>query len=359
MKWRYMMNHIKKVALASVVCMALIGCGDSYSSSKADEKAELKVLKRNASFLTDTQGMSLYTFDDDALNKSNCDTACQEKWPLFTGVGVADTDLTTPEGDQLAYRQHPLYYFVKDKVEGDVLGNNVKDVWHLVHAKEAPADTQVALSTTIIKQTFLTDKDGRALYTFDVDTKDMSNCYDATPTIGEGCETTWPVFYSGDLGILPTGITNTDFAVIDRNTTKAKQGEPLQQVTFKGQPLYYFKGDDKETGSVKGDWIKGVWHLVEIAAEKVDMSAETTTGGSVEAGKTRFTGCVTCHGDDGLSKAFGVSIKIGELDDATKVETLLNYMKDDGTGKNSEMVGIAKGLSEDEIKNLSAYIGTL
>ena len=343
------MNHVTKIAIASVACMAFIGCGDSYSGSKSDNKAELKVLKRNASFLTDTQGMSLYTFDKDALNKSNCDAACQEIWPLFTGVGTPDTDLTTPENDQLAYRKHPLYYFNKDKVEGDVLGNNVKDVWHLVHAKTAPSDTQVALSTTIIKQTFLTDKDGRALYTFDKDTKDVSNCYDDTPTSNSGCESTWPVFYSADLGKLPTGTSAADFGVIDRDTARAKQGEPVKQVTFKGQPLYYFIKDNKEAGSVKGDWVKGVWHLVEA----------TATGGSVEAGKTRFAGCASCHGEDGLTKAFGESIKIGELDDASKVEALLNYMKDDGAGKNSTMVGIAKGLSEDEIKNLSAYIGTL
>lgn len=107
------MKHIREIAIASVACMMLIGCGDSYSDSKADNKAELKVLKRNASFLTDVQGMSLYTFDKDALNKSNCDAECQKIWPLFTGVGTADTDLTTPENDQLAYRKHPLYTFLK------------------------------------------------------------------------------------------------------------------------------------------------------------------------------------------------------------------------------------------------------
>ncbi len=352
------MKYITKVAMASVACMALIGCGDSYSGSKKDNKAELKVLNRNANFLTDSQGMSLYTFDKDALNKSNCDVECHKIWPLFIGTGDG-TDLTTPQSDQLAYRKHPLYYFVKDKKQGDVLGNNVKNVWHVVHAKSAPMDTQVALSTTIIKQTFLTDKDGRALYTFDKDSKDVSNCYDTTPTSGTGCESTWPVFYSDDLGKLPTGTSASDFGVIDRDATKAKAGESLKQVTYKGAPLYYFTPDNKEAGSVKGDWVKGVWHLVEMAATKVDMSASTTTGGSVAAGKTRFTGCASCHGMDGLTKAFGISIKIGELDDAAKVETLLKFMKNDGTGKNSTMVGIAKNLSEDEIQNLSAYIGTL
>ena len=351
------MNNLTKLTLSCVACMAFIGCGDSYSGSKESNKAELKVLNRNASFLTSAEGMSLYTFDKDALNKSNCDADCQQKWPLFTGTGTEGSDLTTPENDQLAYRKHPLYFFFKDQQEGDVLGNGVKDVWHLVHVKAAPSDTQVALSSTLIKQTFLSDKDGRALYVFDKDTKDVSNCYDTTPTSGMGCESTWPVFYRADLGRLPTGVSASDFGIIDRNASKAKVGEPLQQVTFKGKPLYYFTPDNKEAGSVKGDWVKGVWHLVQTAASKVEMN--TTTQASADAGKTRFAGCATCHGADGLTKAFGISIKIGELDDAAKVETLLNYMKNDGTGKNSTMVGIAKNLSDEEIKNLSAYIGTL
>lgn len=352
------MNHITKTTLVTVACMAFIGCGDSYSDNKKAAKAELKVLDRNARFLTDTQGLSLYTFDKDALNKSNCDAECQKIWPLFTGVGVDGSDLTTPENDQLAYKKHPLYYFKKDKIEGDVLGNNIKNVWHLVHTKTVPMSTQVALSSTIIKQSFLTDKDGRALYTFDKDEKDVSNCYDATPTEGTGCESTWPVFYSEDLGNLPSGTSSDDFGVIQRDVTRAKKGESLKQVSFKGQPLYYFTPDNKEAGSIKGDWVKGVWHLVETAASKVDMSTGTTSDNSVQAGKTRFVGCATCHGEDGLNKAFGISIKIGELD-ASSAESKLNYMKNDGTGKNSTMVGIAKNLSEDEIKNLSAYIGTL
>jgi predicted lipoprotein with Yx(FWY)xxD motif len=360
----YMMNYIKKVALASVACMALIGCGDSYSGSKADDKVELKVLKRNASFLTDTQGMSLYTFDKDVLNKSNCDAECQKIWPLFTGTGGAEgSDLTTPENDHINYRKHQLYYFVKDKVEADVLGNNVKNVWHLVHAKEAPADTQVTLSTTIIKQTYLTDKDGMALYTFDKDSANVSVCTGKKDTKPLGsCEARWPIFYAADLGVLPAGTKASDFGTIDRpaDTLKDADGKALatKQTTYKGLPLYYWFKDSK-AGDTSGDWVSGVWHLVETAAEKVDMSAGATTGESIEVGKTRFTGCATCHGADGLTKAFGTSIKIGELDDATKVETLLNYMKDDGAGKNPTMVGIAKGLSEDEIKNLSAYIGTL
>ncbi len=359
------MKNITNIVLASVACLALAGCGDSYKSSQGEKVAAatgaLKVLNRNAAFLTDSDGMSLYTFDKDGLNSSNCDAECQKKWPLFTGIDTGSADINVLDTmDQLAYRKHPLYYFAADQIPGDILGNNVKNVWHLVYSPVGTTDTQTALSETLMKQTYLTDKEGRALYVFDKDQPNVSNCYDTTPASGKGCESVWPVFYSADLGKLPAGTTAEDFGVIQRDVARAKKGEPTMQVTFKGKPLYYFTPDNKQAGSIKGDRVKGVWHLVEIdAAKVVDTQNTQVPASDLEAGKQRFQSCATCHGKDGLSKAFGISIKIGELDDAARVEALLRYMKDDGQGKNATMVGIAKGLSEKEIKNLSAYIGTL
>lgn len=281
------MKNLTKITLASVATLALIGCGDSYNDNNNPTtqptvvtEAQLKASNRNAKYLTDTDGMSLYTFDNDTLNKSNCLVgACQDTWPLFVGVDNNDSDIkAVPESEgHLAYRKHPLYYFANDIEVGDVNGNNINEVWHLVHAQTAPADTQVKLSETNIKQTFLTNKDQRALYTFDKDEKGVSNCYDSTPTSGEGCESTWPVFYRADLGTLPTGTSEADFGVIDRNTTRAKEGEPTQQVTYKGSPLYYFTPDNKEALSTKGDWVQGVWHLAEISSEGIPAVPEPKT----------------------------------------------------------------------------------
>lgn len=299
------MKMVKKIAMVSIATLMIVGCGDTYNDvqepvtqepvvqdggqagGQVDSTSQLKASNRNAKFLVDTQGMSLYTFDMDTLNVSNCPVGpCQDTWPLFVGIDNNDSDLKAVPGSEghLAYRQHPLYYFVNDKVVGDVLGNDVNDVWHLVHAQTAPADTQVKLSDTLIKQTFLTDKDQRALYTFDRDTENVSNCYDSTPTSGTGCESVWPVFYSADLGTLPAGTVAADFGVIDRNASRAKVGEPLQQVTYKGKPLYYYTPDNKEALSTRGDWVQGVWHLIELDAEKVVVPLDTS------AGKTIFEG---------------------------------------------------------------------
>ena len=356
------MKIVTKIVMASVASLALIGCGDSYNDN---EEGELRGSNRNATFLVDTDAMSLYTFDKDILNKSNCDAECQKIWPLFEGGNSGSEDIKVLAGtDQLSYRKHPLYYFVKDKAPGDILGNNVKDVWHLVHAPAGSTDSQTALSETVIKQTFLTDKNQRALYTFDKDTNGVSNCYDSTPTSGTGCESTWPVFYSGDLGGLPEGTSAADFSILNRDATKAKQGGSTQQIAYKGKPLYYFTPDNKEALSTKGDWVKGVWHLVELNAQKIGGETTTTptTGdtpiNNTDAGKQIFNNCASCHQADGLGTPGG-AIKIGEVGNAQTIENLLNFMKNDGKGKNSTMVSIAQGLSEQKIKDVSAYIATL
>jgi len=364
------MKILTSITMASIATLVLVGCSDSYNDNNDNsnvnaevvnaqapiaEEAQLKASNRNANFLVDTDGMSLYTFDKDGLNMSNCvPGACQDTWPLFVGIDNNDSDIKALPGSQghLAYRKHPLYFFINDLNVGDVNGNNVKDVWHLVHAQAAPADGQVKLSETHIKQTFLTDKDQRALYTFDKGEIGVSTCYDSTPTSGTGCESIWPVFYSADLGTLPTGVNSSDFTVIDRNTTISKEGEPTQQVAYKGKALYYFTPDNKEALSTKGDWVKGVWHLVELNASKVEVPLDTSAGEAI------FANCASCHREDGLGTPGG-GIKIGEVGNTQVIEDLLNFMNTDGTGKNSTMVAIAKDLSEEQIKDVSAYIATL
>jgi len=363
------MKNFSNITLACLSTLALIGCGDSYNDKNKNDKneassAQLKTLEREVSFLVDTNKMSLYTFDKDALNKSNCDANCRKIWPLFTGANTTSTDIKVLEGtDHLAYRKHPLYFFNKDSAPGDILGNNIKDVWHLVFAPQSSNDTQTELSDTKVKQTYLTDKDGRSLYTFDNDTQNLSNCYDSTPTSNEGCESTWPVFYAEDLGALPTGIKKSDFETIERDASRAKTGESLKQTSYKGSPLYYFTPDAKKSGVTNGDWVNDVWHLVEVNSKKV---GETTpyTAEAAEKGKVIFTNparCAGCHGADGQTPPLGMDNVISRFGDAAIIEKTLIDMKDNGNPQNRAgiMVTISKRLSYEDITNLSAFIATL
>ena len=360
------MNRITQITLASIATLSLIGCGDSYDDTK--KSAALKLLNRNANFLTDTEAKSLYVFDKDMLNKSNCDAECQKIWPLFEGANSGSEDVKVLEGtDHLAYRKHPLYYFHNDVKAGDIFGDNVKNVWHLVYAPVGSTDTQTALSGTAVKQTFLTDKDGMALYTFDKDSVNISRCtgkQDAKP-LGS-CEARWPVFYVADLGVLPTGTKASDFGTIDRpaDTLKDADGKPLatKQTTYKGLPLYYWFKDQK-AGDVSGDWVSGVWHLIEIDS----TTSSTTPIGDVAAGKAIFEDsnkCAACHGAGG-KETVGGGNDINLATDATyrdaaTVEARLKDMKGENSrGRVARMVRVAKGLNDTQIKNLSAYIATL
>ena len=98
------------------------------------------VAKMAGGMLVNASGMTLYTFDKDVAgsNKSMCNGPCIELWPAVSASADAkpegDFSLVSRDegGQQWAYRGKPLYTCANDKQAGDRLGDNVKDVWHVV-----------------------------------------------------------------------------------------------------------------------------------------------------------------------------------------------------------------------------------
>jgi predicted lipoprotein with Yx(FWY)xxD motif len=90
--------------------------------------------------LTDAKGMTLYTFDKDAKDMSNCYDACAQKWPPLMAAADATADgeytqVARKDGSkQWAYDGRPLYLWQNDKKPGDVTGDGMGGVWHV--AKE-------------------------------------------------------------------------------------------------------------------------------------------------------------------------------------------------------------------------------
>ena len=89
-------------------------------------------------------------------------------------------------------------------------------------------------------ETYLMDAHKMTLYTFDKDKKGVSNCY-------ETCAERWPPLMGDAAMDLPK-----NYSLIER-----KDG--MQQVAYKGQPLYLWIKDEKP-GDMTGDGVKGVWH---------------------------------------------------------------------------------------------------
>jgi predicted lipoprotein with Yx(FWY)xxD motif len=88
----------------------------------------------------------------------------------------------------------------------------------------------------------LTAENGMTLYTFDKDKDGMSSCYDQ-------CAVNWPP-YMASAGMK-----------MGKDWTEVKRKDGSMQWAYDGKPVYFFK-NDKKKGDMKGDGVKGVWHVI-------------------------------------------------------------------------------------------------
>ncbi|NWD67223.1 hypothetical protein HX870_06385 [Pseudomonas gingeri] len=124
---------LKKITLVAAVAMTAF-CGVAFADApaKVADTAGGKVL-------VDAKGMTLYTFTKDTAGsgKSVCNGPCANNWPplpVAAGSKAADgyTIVTRDDGSkQWAYKDLPLYGWVKDSKPGDTTGEGVNSVWHV------------------------------------------------------------------------------------------------------------------------------------------------------------------------------------------------------------------------------------
>ena len=106
-------------------------------------------------------------------------------------------------------------------------------------AAHAPKASIFAI--TVEGDKIYTDAKGMSLYTFDKDSKGVSNCND-------GCAVKWP-----PLAAPASAEGAGQFSVITR-------ADGTNQWAVDGMPLYtWFK--DEKSGDMTGDGVKGVWHI--------------------------------------------------------------------------------------------------
>jgi predicted lipoprotein with Yx(FWY)xxD motif len=94
--------------------------------------------------LADASGRTVYTFDKDAQDKSNCAGGCLASWSPFVAkpAAVAQGELGLIDTNgvrQWTLRGKPLYYFVGDSKTGDRNGDGIGGVWHVVTLGNKPA----------------------------------------------------------------------------------------------------------------------------------------------------------------------------------------------------------------------------
>ena len=270
----------------------------------------------NVSALVDTvtaidkDGFSLYVFDNDTMGVSNCVEACLDTWPAFVpsdeDVEIGEfTIITRDDGiKQWAYQGMPIYFFKNDLVRGDINGDGVKDIWHLV----LPISTVLKEKINTLGATLTIDgevhtlmrdpetnefvakmvnKADFSLYTFDNDTAGVSNC--------EGdCLATWPPLIADK-----TDDASAPFSIITRSNGS-------KQWALNDMPLYFFTPDET-ADDIKGENVKSIWHVARPAPVKVDDHA---TEGQL----------LVAHGD--------VLDSVGQTSDQLKGLTLYTFDSD-------------------------------
>ena len=208
-----------------------------------------------AGYLTDSKGMTLYYFTNDADGSSACYGGCAKAWPIFysadlsVGSGLKAADfgtITRTDGSmQTTYMGWPLYYWQNDKKAGDMTGEGVGKVWYVL---KVPA-YNVMVSTKKDLGSFLVDGAGNALYWYTKDSVGMSTCTG-------GCLKAWPAFTATSFSV-PSALNAADFGTITRD-------DGTVQATYKGYPLYYWQ-NDKKRGDVTGQGVGKVWYVIDPA----------------------------------------------------------------------------------------------
>lgn len=107
---------------------------------------------------------------------------------------------------------------------------------------------------------YLTDASGETLYLYTPDTSPASTC-------SGQCIANWPALLTNGAPQAGTGATATLLGISPRS-------DGSSQVTYKGHPLYYFKGD-KAAGDTSGQGKAGTWYLVTPAGTQIGAGASS------------------------------------------------------------------------------------
>ena len=124
------------LASSSLVQAMTVKEGDITGKTNLIGISQASVNGTLESVLTDSSGLSIYTFELDSANVSKCSGSCVSVWPpLHVPAGSA---ILAPFGkikgndgqDQLTLDGFPLYHYSADKKPGDAFGQYPK--WNVV-----------------------------------------------------------------------------------------------------------------------------------------------------------------------------------------------------------------------------------
>lgn len=118
--------------------------------------------------------------------------------------------------------------------------------------------------------TYLEDPAGHSLYLFDGDEKGESYCNGA-------CASVWPPYEANGAPMAGSGVDQSKLGTTTRD-------DGTTQVTYNGEPLYYYAGDGSKPDATEGEGIEqfgAEWYLV---SPKNGAPVEEESGGSSNGG---------------------------------------------------------------------------
>jgi predicted lipoprotein with Yx(FWY)xxD motif len=218
--------------------------------------------------LADHAGYSLYIYtadlpgDCESPPVSTCFEDCLLAWPLFEagerllGEGLDDAafgSFVREDGArQTTYHGWPLYYYKKDTVPEEALGQSKGKVWFLAE-RVLPNLIQMRASEALGGIKYLADGRGRSLYAYDGDVQGTLTRPPRAVCSGD-CLLEFAPF--GVRALRPvTTLEPDELSVFVRD-------DGTQQVSFRGQPLYLFEGDAR-SGEMNGALMEG-FRLIEL-----------------------------------------------------------------------------------------------
>ena len=122
------------------------GNANATAATKQTQNTQNSVYKMTSKdkigmVVSDSKGMTLYTYATDTSGVSNCTGACLKVWPAYVASSQSNLPVNISvikrnDGTlQYAWKGMPLYYYAKDGDSGDAYGNGVGGVWSVIKSK--------------------------------------------------------------------------------------------------------------------------------------------------------------------------------------------------------------------------------
>jgi predicted lipoprotein with Yx(FWY)xxD motif len=142
-----------RAALAgtAVAMLALAGCAGGApapsptESSDAEAAPDITVAGSSiGEIVVNGEGMTAYVFDKDTVgaDASACTGDCEALWPAITSesdtpvvdgiTGTVGTITGVAGGKQITINGLPIYTFAQDTAPGDLNGQGLNEVWHVI-----------------------------------------------------------------------------------------------------------------------------------------------------------------------------------------------------------------------------------